>query len=141
MLCEQLVLGVVSDHEVLITKGPPIFNVEERLAIASSCKWVDEVVPDVPYIPTISFIDSLNCSHVAHGDDLALGADGKCCYSELRKVDRLLVVKRTEGISTTDILKRLLNISNDVEQPDEAKLNIIDKVNQNKLYNSSKRLR
>ena len=41
MLCDELVLGVVSDQEVLITKGPPIFNVDERMAIASSCKWVD----------------------------------------------------------------------------------------------------
>ena len=48
------------------------------------------MVPNVPYIPDAALLDSLNCSHVAHGDDLALGADGKCCYSELRKLDRLL---------------------------------------------------
>lgn len=109
MFCDELVCGVVSDAEVLAAKGPSIMNIDERVALASACKWVDEVIPNVPYTPSVELLDQLNCSHVAHGDDMAIGADGKDCYAEFRKDDRLLIVKRTEGISTTDIVNRLLN--------------------------------
>jgi ethanolamine-phosphate cytidylyltransferase len=36
---------------------------------ARACKWVDEVVENVPYDPTLQLLDSLNCTHIAHGDD------------------------------------------------------------------------
>jgi ethanolamine-phosphate cytidylyltransferase len=42
----------------------------ERVALVKNCKWVDEVCEGVEYDPTIEQIDKLNCSHVAHGDDL-----------------------------------------------------------------------
>jgi ethanolamine-phosphate cytidylyltransferase len=48
---------------------------------------------------------------LAHGDDIAIGADGKDAYLEMRQLDKLLIVKRTEGISTTDIVGRLLLMS------------------------------
>ena len=39
---------------------------------------------------------------------MAIAADGKDSYWEIKKANRLLTVKRTEGISTTDIVGRLL---------------------------------
>lgn len=80
MLCDVLVCGVISDEEVKKAKGPPIMNIKERAALARACKFVDEVVEDVPYDPTIELMDRLNCSHVAHGDDIAIGPTGIDCY-------------------------------------------------------------
>lgn len=96
---------------MIAAKGPNIMGMEERCALARACKWVDEVIPDVPYTPSLETLDSFNCSHVAHGDDIAIDADGKDCYHLIREQDRLLIVKRTEGISTTDIVGRLLMLS------------------------------
>lgn len=45
-------------------------SLKERVVLVKACKWVDEVVEGVDYDPTIALLDSLNCSHVAHGDDL-----------------------------------------------------------------------
>ena len=68
----------------MAAKGPTIFNDDERVAIAKACKWVDEVVPKTPYTVTPGVLDDVNCSHVAHGDDMSIGADGKDTYHELR---------------------------------------------------------
>lgn len=87
-------------------------SLEERVELISACKWVDEVVSDnVPYNPTIELIDKLKCPFVAHGDDLALSADGTDCYSIIKNAGRMKTFKRTHGISTTDIVGRLLLLS------------------------------
>ncbi len=39
-------------------------SLEERVALVKNCKWVDEVVENVAYDPTIELLDKLNCSHV-----------------------------------------------------------------------------
>ena len=79
------------------------------VSIVAACKWVDEVATDhIPYNPTIELIDKLNCQYVAHGDDLALGADGEDSYYEIKKAGRMKTFKRTDGISTTDVVGRLL---------------------------------
>mmetsp|Transcript_20478 Transcript_20478/g.23627 ORF Transcript_20478/g.23627 Transcript_20478/m.23627 type:complete len:429 (-) Transcript_20478:177-1463(-) len=111
-LGECLVIGVISDEEVLAVKGPTIMNIDERSEIAAACKWGDEIANNkIPYNPTIALIDELNCQNVAHGDDLAPGADGVDSYYEIKQAKRMKIFKRTEGISTTDILGRLLRIA------------------------------
>ncbi|EGR30650.1 hypothetical protein IMG5_126990 [Ichthyophthirius multifiliis] len=107
-LCETLVLGVVSQEEVLKRKGPPVLNYEERVGIARACKWVDEIFENAPYDPSLELLDQLNCSHVAHGDDMILLPDGRDQYWEFKEKGRFVMFKRTEGISTTDIVGRLL---------------------------------
>lgn len=83
-------------------------TLEERLITAEACRWADEVASNVPYDPSIKLLDDLNCSHVAHGDDIIYKADGSNCYSEFMDSNRFLMFKRTEGISSTDIVGRLL---------------------------------
>ena len=69
-MCETLVCGVISSEAISKAKGPPIMSLKERAALVKSCKWVDEIVEGVDYDPTLELLDKLNCSHVAHGDDL-----------------------------------------------------------------------
>lgn len=75
-LGDVIVCGVNSDEEITKVKGPPVFNSEERCAIVRACKWVDEVAPDTPYTPNEDLLTTLNCDFYAHGDDVALNADG-----------------------------------------------------------------
>jgi ethanolamine-phosphate cytidylyltransferase len=60
-LGDVLVVGVHSDEEITLNKGPPIMTSEERVKVIQSCKWVDEVCFGVPYSPSVSLLDSLNC--------------------------------------------------------------------------------
>ena len=46
----HLVVGVNSDASIAQCKGPPVMNDSERLGMIEACKFVDEVVPNVPYV-------------------------------------------------------------------------------------------
>jgi len=48
---------------------------------------------------------------------LALSADGTDSYSEIKKHGRMRTFKRTDGISTTDIVGRLLLFTKKSSQP------------------------
>ncbi|CAN1159549.1 Ethanolamine-phosphate cytidylyltransferase [Linum perenne] len=51
-LGDELIVGVVSDEEIILNKGPPVLPMEERLALVSGLKWVDQVIADAPYAIT-----------------------------------------------------------------------------------------
>jgi ethanolamine-phosphate cytidylyltransferase len=107
-LGDILVVGVNSDSDVEKAKGPTLMNVHERAALVSACKWVDEVVLDTPYSPTLELLDSLNIDYCAHGDDPCFNENGEDAYKQIKEAGRFKVFKRTEGISTTEILGRLI---------------------------------
>ncbi len=123
-LTPVLVAGVNSDESITQFKGPPVMNIQERCALVRACKWVDEVAESTPYVPDIPLLDSLNCQYIGHGDDIILGPDGKSIYTPFIEAGRMKITKRTEGISTTDILGRILDLkdqkSHKEEQSDKA---------------------
>jgi ethanolamine-phosphate cytidylyltransferase len=115
-----LVVGVHSDEEITVNKGPPVMTLEERYicpwevsdcrcASVKACKWTDEVVPYAPYVTEEPWIDRYGCQYVVHGDDISTDADGKDCYEGVKKAGRFLVCKRTEGISTTGTISPFLS--------------------------------
>lgn len=69
----HLVVGVNSDESITECKAAPLMNDDERLAMVRSCKFVDEVVPDIPYIMNKEYIDYIfktyNVDYIIHGDD------------------------------------------------------------------------
>ncbi len=110
-LGDILVLGVISDEEIVANKGMPVMTLKERIAVARGCKWVDEVAEGVPYDVTVPFLDKIGCHYDAHGDDVAKNAKGEDSNIEMKKAGRMKIFKRTEGVSTTDIVGRLLQIT------------------------------
>lgn len=108
MLGKTLVVGIHSDEEIIRNKGMPVMNNEERVSMVKACKWVDEVVENAPYSASVEWLDSVNCRYIAHGDDVAINCDGQDAYLQLKNAGRFKVIKRTEGISTTSIVGKLL---------------------------------
>lgn len=106
-----LIVGVNSDESITACKGKPVNSDEERLATVRSCRWVDEVVPNVPYIMTEEYllyiIEKYRIDYVVHGDDPCI-VNGKDVYESAVKLGKYLTIPRTEGISTTDIVGRML---------------------------------
>lgn len=88
-LCHTLVVGVNSDADITIHKGPPIMNIQERCCLVEACKWTDEVAGGTAYLPTIELIDQLNCQYIGHGDDIIYGSDGKSIYSAFEDAGRM----------------------------------------------------
>lgn len=88
-------------------------NESERYALARSCKWVDEVAEDAPFTPTPEWLNQCNCFYGVHGDDITPNSEGVDAYQLLRDESRLKIIKRTEGISTTALVGKLLLMTKD----------------------------
>jgi ethanolamine-phosphate cytidylyltransferase len=71
----------------------------------------------VPYDLTPDFLHELFTKHridyVLHGDDPCLLPDGTDAYEHAKRLGRFKMIKRTEGVSTTDIVGRMLMCSRD----------------------------
>lgn len=111
-LGDQLIVGVVSDAEIIANKGPPVTPLHERLIMVNAVKWVDEVIPEAPYAITEEFMkklfDEYKIDYIIHGDDPCVLPDGTDAYAHAKKAGRYKQIKRTEGVSSTDIVGRML---------------------------------
>ncbi|CAM9098554.1 unnamed protein product, partial [Chrysoparadoxa australica] len=107
----HLIVGVNSDESIAACKGAPVMRDDERLAAVEGCKWVDEVVPNVPYIMSAEYLDMIikkyDIDYVVHGDDPCI-VDGKDVYETAKDMGKYRTIPRTEGVSTTEIVGRLL---------------------------------
>lgn len=119
-LGDILLVGVNSDEEVHKSKGPTLMNTAERTILASACKWADKALEGTPYTPTIELLDKVGADFGAHGDDIAPNENGVDCYQAIKDKGRMKIFKRTSGVSTTELLGRLLRA---VESQDEKKSN------------------
>ncbi|KAJ8958172.1 hypothetical protein NQ318_006111 [Aromia moschata] len=90
------------------TQGPPVFTEEERYKMVRGIKWVDEVVEGAPYVTTLETLDRYDCDFCVHGDDITMTADGVDTYHLVKKAGRYREVSRTAGVSTTDLVGRML---------------------------------
>jgi choline-phosphate cytidylyltransferase len=104
----QLVVGVTGDTETHKRKGLTVLSARERAESVRHCKWVDEVVEDCPWIVTTDFLEKHQIDYVAH-DDLPYGADeGDDIYGPIKERGMFLVTQRTEGLSTTGIITKIV---------------------------------
>lgn len=84
-----------------------------RYAAVAACKWVDEVVPNAPYNTTVEILDKYNVDFCVHGDDITTMADGTDCYQAVKDAGRYRECKRTQGVSTTELVGRMLLMTRD----------------------------
>ena len=119
----HLIVGVNSDESITKCKGAPIMNDEERLTMVSGCKFVDQVVPECPYVMNTEYLDYVfekyKVDYVVHGDDPCI-VDGKDVYAAAKAKGKYRSIPRTEGVSTTDFLGRMLVLTKDHHHKDES---------------------
>ncbi|KAL9613984.1 MAG: hypothetical protein Q9167_001533 [Letrouitia subvulpina] len=103
-----LLVGVTGDAETHKRKGLTVLTGSERTETVRHCKWVDEVIPNCPWIVTPTFLEEHQIDYVAH-DDLPYGADeGDDIYAPIKKQGKFLVTQRTKGVSTTGIITKIV---------------------------------
>lgn len=107
-LGKDLLVGVHSDESILENKGPTVMNLKERIAAVEACRWVTQAIPHAPYVTSVPWIDHYGCKYVGHGDDITSDSSGEDCYRFVKQAGRFKVFKRTPGISTTDLVGRML---------------------------------
>jgi len=77
---------------------------------AETERWVDEVIPDAPWVINQEFIDKHNIDYVAHDALPYADTSGAAndVYEFVKAIGKFKETKRTEGISTSDIIMRIL---------------------------------
>ncbi|KAL6071924.1 choline phosphate cytidylyltransferase [Balamuthia mandrillaris] len=108
LMGDVLVVGVHPDEEVEKHKGPPVMTQEERLRVVEACKWVDEVTLEAPYTTTLATLDKFNIDFCVHGEDISTNSEGVDSYQEVKDAGRFQLIKRSVGVSTTDLVGRML---------------------------------
>ncbi|KAJ0414114.1 hypothetical protein BJY00DRAFT_45657 [Aspergillus carlsbadensis] len=107
-LGDELLVGVHSDEAILENKGPTVMILKERVAAVEACRWATKCVPFAPYVTSLPWVSHYGCKYVVHGDDITSDSNGDDCYRFVKAAGRFKVVKRTPGISTTDLVGRML---------------------------------
>jgi ethanolamine-phosphate cytidylyltransferase len=88
-------------------EGMPMADDSSVMAV-EACRWATKAIPKAPYVTSLPWITHYGCQYVVHGDDITSDSDGKDCYRYVKAAGRFKVVKRTPGISTTDLVGRML---------------------------------
>ena len=108
---KEVVAAIDSDEFVTRTKRKPVFPQEARIEILKSCRYVDEVVIvdnlDGPAASDPAAVDSFMSNH--NLDALFLASDDmdyvNKWFKHLYQTGRTVIVPRTQGISTTQVIK------------------------------------
>jgi choline-phosphate cytidylyltransferase len=103
-----LLVGVTGDAETHKRKGLTVLTGAERAETVRHCKWVDEVLPNCPWIVTKEFLAEHDIDYVAHDDEPYGASEGDDIYAPIKKEGKFLVTERTEGVSTTGIITKIV---------------------------------
>lgn len=118
-----LIAGVNSTETITICKGAPVCSDKERVDTVRGCRWVDEVVEGVPYVLDDELLTDIvkkyRIDYVVHGDDPCI-VNGRNAYEAAIKMGKYLTIPRTEGVSTTDIVGRMLLMTTEHHERSEA---------------------
>jgi len=94
-------------------KGRTVMTDVERYESLRHCKWVDEVVEDAPWVISDEFLDKHAIDFVCHDalpyTDASGQSDDGDVYSHIKSLGKFLETKRTEGISTSDLIIRIIS--------------------------------
>lgn len=103
-----LICGIPSDFETHKKKGLTVLSDYQRCETLKHCRWVDEVIPNAPWCVTPEFLKEHKIDYVAH-DDLPYVSDGSDdIYKPIKEKGMFLTTQRTEGISTSDIITKII---------------------------------
>ncbi|KAI7823927.1 hypothetical protein BX661DRAFT_185948 [Kickxella alabastrina] len=103
-----LMVGMCNDEDTHSRKGKTVQSDRERYESMRHCRWVDEVIPDAPWIVTQDFLDLHEIDYVCHDDLPYASAESDDVYAFVKAQGRFLPTQRTDGVSTSDLITRIV---------------------------------
>ncbi|XP_012281517.1 choline-phosphate cytidylyltransferase A isoform X2 [Orussus abietinus] len=103
-----LIVGVCNDELTHSKKGRTVMTDAERYDAVRHCRYVDEIVRDAPWELDDDFIASHKIDFVAHDDIPYMTDSGSDVYAALKEKGMFVATQRTEGVSTSDIVARIV---------------------------------
>ncbi|XP_076254872.1 choline-phosphate cytidylyltransferase A-like [Rhynchophorus ferrugineus] len=103
-----LIVGICNDNLTHSKKGRTVMNDAERYEAVRHCRYVDEIVKDAPWELDDDFVKKHKIDFIAH-DDIPYGADDtNDIYAPWKAKGMFVATERTEGVSTSDIVARIV---------------------------------
>lgn len=103
-----LIVGVCNDSLTHQKKGRTVMNEAERYEAVRHCRYVDEIVTDAPWSLNDDFLNKHKIDFVAHDDIPYTAGSAVDVYTMIKARGMFLATQRTEGISTTDVIARII---------------------------------
>ncbi|KAH0834032.1 hypothetical protein J3R83DRAFT_11269 [Lanmaoa asiatica] len=104
-----LLVGVNTDEDVSAYKAHCVMNHPERCEAVRHCRWVDEIIPNCPWILNAAFLDKWKIDYVAHDEQPYISEGHEDVYAFVKQRGQFLPTRRTPGVSTSDLLERIIS--------------------------------
>uniref|UniRef100_A0A023GIP5 choline-phosphate cytidylyltransferase n=1 Tax=Amblyomma triste TaxID=251400 RepID=A0A023GIP5_AMBTT len=103
-----LIVGVNSDQLTHSMKGRTVMSDFERYEAVRHCRYVDEVLRDAPWVIDEAFLQKNKIDFVAHDEIPYCSGNEEDVYKFIKDKGMFLATQRTDGISTSDLVARIV---------------------------------
>ncbi|TRY63395.1 hypothetical protein TCAL_01840 [Tigriopus californicus] len=103
-----LLVGCCNDKLTRERKGETVMDENERYEAIRHCRYVDEVVKNAPWSLDDEYLTKHKIDFVAHDELPYTTGSGVDVYKDLKEKGMFVATQRTEGVSTSDIVTRIV---------------------------------